>query len=173
MSENMDEDVLIQLSVSDHLQRQIFDAFQSIPQLVQGRLYSFFSLCAWFEHHPTAYVSLRRIEEFLNNVRQKDSRVCARSNVHQTDVIDGTQQCSPPPRDNSTATTIGLGPGVFAWTSSATNDNTASSRRAFRLDLDEEIKFTPGALNLIIGPTASGASSDLLCHSIPAYRDLL
>jgi hypothetical protein len=44
MSENMDEDVLIQLSVSDHLQRQIFDAFQSIPQLVQGRLYSFF-LC--------------------------------------------------------------------------------------------------------------------------------
>jgi ABC-type uncharacterized transport system fused permease/ATPase subunit len=52
----------------------------------------------------------------------------------------------------------------FTWSSegSDTPSRDAPSRRAFRLQIEEEVKFHSGCLNLITGPTGSGKTSLLM-----------
>lgn len=67
------------------------------------------------------------------------------------------------PTNPTDLSTIGFRNAQFTWTasSSAPGDSTPS-RREFVLRLPGDITFEQGALNLIVGPTASGKSSVLL-----------
>ena len=68
---------------------------------------------------------------------------------------------------------IGFGKATFAWSSEVPSGALTPSRQAFRLHIDNEIKFQKGVFNLIIGPTGSGKSSILKAllgemHYIPS-----
>lgn len=71
---------------------------------------------------------------------------------------------------------IGFGKADFAWTSEKEDGTVTPSGRAFRLHIDDEVKFKQGAFNLIVGPTGSGKTSVLMAllgemHYIPQAPD--
>lgn len=67
------------------------------------------------------------------------------------------------PIDSIDLSTIGFKNAQFTWSASSSAPGDATpSRREFVLKLPGDITFEEGALNLIIGPTASGKSSVLL-----------
>jgi ABC-type multidrug transport system fused ATPase/permease subunit len=53
---------------------------------------------------------------------------------------------------------LGVAQASFSWYKE-TDDTTTQSRMSFRLRIEDEIMFRQGALNLIVGPTASGKTS--------------
>lgn len=58
-------------------------------------------------------------------------------------------------------TDIGFGRANFSWMNEQDGALTPS-RQAFRLRIDDELKFKPGAFNLIVGATGSGKTSVLM-----------
>ena len=60
--------------------------------------------------------------------------------------------------------TIGIRGASFTWArdSALSAANSAKSRRAFALRIEDEVIFQPGKLNLIVGPTGAGKTSMLM-----------
>jgi hypothetical protein len=73
---------------------------------------------------------------------------------------------------------IGFRRATFTWTNESEGSQTplTPSRRSFRLNVEQEIVFQKGAINLIAGPTGSGKTSMLLAllgelHFLPSGPD--
>lgn len=60
--------------------------------------------------------------------------------------------------------TIGFHDATFAWSESQVSNPATPTpfRRNFRLNIDGDVFFKRGAINLIVGPTGSGKTSLLL-----------
>lgn len=71
----------------------------------------------------------------------------------------------------------GFNKADFSWTREKAKDrNLTPSKQNFRLQIDEEVKFKEGAINLVIGPTGSGKTSVLMAllgemHYVPRGPD--
>jgi ABC-type multidrug transport system fused ATPase/permease subunit len=114
-----------------------------------------------------ANVSLRRVEEFLNNTELLD---------HYTD-RHTIQDISADHVDD-----LGLGHASFFWSAEHSTDGTVTpSRQKFRLRIEDDMIFKQGDLNLIVGPTGCGKTSLLMAllgemHYVPsgpgAWRNL-
>ena len=64
-------------------------------------------------------------------------------------------------RKPSDLNAIGFCDATFSWSSDADGSLTPS-RRNFRLQMEGEVTFKRGGINLIIGPTGSGKTSLLM-----------
>ena len=72
---------------------------------------------------------------------------------------------------------LGFAHADFAWSrDEAGNGTLTPSRRAFRLQIADEVQFKRGAINLVIGPTGAGKTSVLMAllgemHYMPRGAD--
>ncbi|KAJ3551685.1 hypothetical protein NM688_g4563 [Phlebia brevispora] len=114
--------------------------FACIPvfQMLQDNLYKIFTK-----------VSMDRVNDFLLNTELRDAYPL------QADEVSG-HTTAP----NSDIT--GIREAVFTWDNEDDRARTSSSQRRFCLRIEEELIFTTGAINLIVGPTASGKTSLLM-----------
>lgn len=72
--------------------------------------------------------------------------------------MDHVQQMDHGPSDPNV---IGFHDAIFSW-SSDIDGSLTPSKRNFRLQMDGEVIFKRGGINLIIGPTGSGKTSLLM-----------
>ncbi|KAI0351013.1 multidrug resistance-associated ABC transporter [Trametes cingulata] len=136
------------------IQQEMHMIFFFIPMVTQGR------------------VSLDRINSFLHETElldefaaTKDDRAPSRAFVHSTHDED----------------VLGIKQTSFTWTNDAevqTPGSTSSGtqRRKFVLNIDGELLFKRGKINLIVGPTGSGKTSLLMAllgemHAKPSGPD--
>lgn len=73
------------------------------------------------------------------------------------------------------STEIGFRNATFTW-SATTEGSMTPSRKQFRLQIDEEVLFKRGRINLVVGPTGCGKTSLLMAllgemHFIPSMPD--
>ncbi|KZS96534.1 P-loop containing nucleoside triphosphate hydrolase protein [Sistotremastrum niveocremeum HHB9708] len=96
-----------------------------------------------------AKVSLERIGEFINNGELYS---------------DLKASVTPPPESYTTdSTKLFIRDATFSWEKPGlTHSSAHSKRRNFRLQIDGELEFHTGSINLICGPTASGKTSLLM-----------
>lgn len=109
----------------------------------------------------TAKVSLDRISDFLHNVRLSYRLLVPCAHIcFQTDMVDVASlgQLDSPHTQSSDA--IGIREAVFTWGKPSTIAN--SSRRRFRLTIEDEVTFQRRKINLIVGQTGSGKTSLLM-----------
>ncbi|CAG7846211.1 ATP-binding cassette transporter abc4 Short=ABC transporter abc4; AltName: Full=ATP-energized glutathione S-conjugate pump abc4; AltName: Full=Glutathione S-conjugate-transporting ATPase abc4 [Serendipita indica DSM 11827] len=109
-------------------------------------------------------VSLDRITDFLYNTELLDS--------YADKSKDQAIQISLPVPDPNT---IGFRNATFTWANTVPGTPTPG-RRNFRLNIEGELSFIRGAINLIIGPTGCGKTSMLMAllgemHFQPANPD--
>lgn len=118
---------------------------QSIPGPIQ-RL-----LCQGLPRHLHIFSS-----QFISNIKAKLLNPAAANFTNAT------------PLEPETIAAIKFYPSAYTWT----EDNQAAIHR-FVLRIDEELTFQQGAINLILGPTASGKTSVLMAllgqHNFNAY----
>jgi ABC-type multidrug transport system fused ATPase/permease subunit len=136
------------LTAFNLLRGTLFEIIYFIPQMIQAK------------------VSLKRIEEYLNDVSHSLSGSAFRNSFRliQSDLIDrcvsGSQNT---PLSSEHANDFGVGQASFSWGNKlSVNDPDTAQQPVFRLRVDEPITFKRGALNLISGPTGSGKTSLLM-----------
>ncbi|KDR83050.1 hypothetical protein GALMADRAFT_866663 [Galerina marginata CBS 339.88] len=95
-------------------------------------------------------VSLDRVSDFLRNTELLD--------VFTDDKADVTAEVAP----TFDKEAIGFNNATFSWSIGAQDGTMTPSRRAYRLQIDDELLFKPGCINLIVGPTGSGKTSILM-----------
>ncbi|KAJ7275443.1 hypothetical protein B0H12DRAFT_1199529 [Mycena haematopus] len=139
--------VFSSMSVFDMLRNQLHFIFWALSQAVTGK------------------VSLDRVNEFL----------------HKTELLDAFAEKDPDtpelfvPADAATNEKIGFRDATFAWSSEKTDGRRSltPSRRKFTLNVEGEMLFQPGCINLVVGPTGSGKTSLLMAllgemHFVPS-----
>lgn len=57
---------------------------------------------------------------------------------------------------------IGFTNANFSWSQNVSDGTATSSGRDFQLQLEGEVRFERGALNMVVGPTGSGKTSLLM-----------
>ncbi|KAF8310655.1 ATP-binding cassette transporter [Clavulina sp. PMI_390] len=138
------------LGVLESLREAMFDMLQHLPSIV------------------TAKVSIDRVDDFLRNTELLDAYTPSTTSAAEASTVL--------PQYIQTDK-IGFKNVHFTWSASSLQSGAVTpSRREFRLRIDDEVVFTPGSLNLIVGPTASGKSSLLLAllgelHYVPSGVD--
>ncbi|KAH7930578.1 P-loop containing nucleoside triphosphate hydrolase protein [Leucogyrophana mollusca] len=100
-------------------------------------------------------VALDRVNDFLRNSELLDT-LAAQGGATDVEELD----------------IIGFRHATFAWSEEDTG-LIAPSRRSFHLQIDNEVVFQQGRINLVVGPTGSGKTSMLLAllgemHFIPS-----
>ncbi|GJE87807.1 multidrug resistance-associated ABC transporter [Phanerochaete sordida] len=124
--------VFSSMSVFQTLQGHFKGVTWSIPMCIQAK------------------VSLDRITDFLRKTELLDSF----TESERDEIV---------PSAIPNAATIGIREASFTWnTEQAESLTPGSSRRSFRLCIDDELIFKRGHINLIIGPTGSGKTSLLM-----------
>ncbi|KAJ6498923.1 P-loop containing nucleoside triphosphate hydrolase protein [Mycena sanguinolenta] len=108
----------------------------------------------WFTFHciSTAVngkVSLDRLDDFLHNTELLDSF----TSKDTLGVIAPNE-----PHSNL----IGFRDATFAWSNDAVDGTLTPSNRRFLLNIEGELLFKPGCVNLVLGPTGSGKTSLLM-----------
>ncbi|KAJ3556039.1 hypothetical protein NM688_g2249 [Phlebia brevispora] len=134
--------VFSSMAVFHILQNQLKSISYYIPGLIQAK------------------VAIDRMNDFLENSEELDSHFDAPA--APSPAIDDSQ---------SERDFIGIRAAAFTW-SGGTRSWEIPSHYGFRLQIDEEISFKRGRINLIIGQTASGKTSLLMAllgemHCIP------
>jgi ABC-type multidrug transport system fused ATPase/permease subunit len=126
-------------------------------------------------HTKTAWVSLRRVEKFLNEVRSYPVRNISSLMIPQTEVLDSFAASAPPPPapPPEHAGKIGLAHATFTWSA---RDAGLGVAGRFQLRIDDVLEFRRGALNLVLGPTGGGKSALILAllgelHYVPHGPD--
>jgi hypothetical protein len=107
----------------------------------------------------TGKVSLDRVNNFLKNVSNKVLMWLPILTSTQTELLDAFEAKAIPvlfPTDASTDVRIGFRNATFSWSKESSSSLT-SSQRQFVLKIDGEILFERGRINLVVGPTGSGA----------------
>jgi ABC-type multidrug transport system fused ATPase/permease subunit len=106
-----------------------------------------------------ANVAMGRVQEFLNDAELLDQ--------YTADAV--IQDASTQHVDD-----LGLAQASFFWSKEhSTNGALTPSRQKFRLRIEDDVIFTPGKINLIVGPTGSGKTSLLMAllgemHYVPS-----
>jgi ABC-type multidrug transport system fused ATPase/permease subunit len=126
-------------------------------------------------HTETAWVSLRRVEKFLNEVRSYPVYNIFSLTLPQTEVLDSFAASAPPtyaPTPEHEGK-IGLTHATFTWSA---RDASLGVAGRFQLHIDNMLEFRRGALNLVLGPTGGGKSALLLAllgelHYVPHGPD--
>ncbi|KAG6830884.1 hypothetical protein H0H87_006879 [Tephrocybe sp. NHM501043] len=104
-------------------------------------------------------VSLQRIQDFLQDTELLD------------EFTEGTQEAL---FDRDQNNEIGFRAATFFWSNAeGHSDGALTSKRRFRLHINEELLFKRGAFNLIVGSTGSGKTSLLMAllgemHFVPS-----
>ncbi|KAJ7268668.1 hypothetical protein B0H12DRAFT_1009709 [Mycena haematopus] len=119
----------------------------------------------WFTFHciSTAVngkVSLDRLDDFLHNTELLD---CFTSK-DTLEVIASNESAS---------SLIGFRDATFAWSNDEVDGTLTPSNRRFLLNIQGELLFKPGCVNLVLGPTGSGKTSLLMAllgemHLVPS-----
>ncbi|KAI0709575.1 P-loop containing nucleoside triphosphate hydrolase protein [Cerioporus squamosus] len=138
------------------IQHQLHMIFYVIPLLTQAR------------------VSLDRINEFMHKTELLDEFEEKKSGG------DGPAAFARPAQDMDV---VGIARTTFTWAKDGESSVPAtpatsegSSRRKFVLNIEDEVIFKRGGINLIVGPTGSGKTSLLMAllgemHAIPSGPD--
>ncbi|THV06409.1 P-loop containing nucleoside triphosphate hydrolase protein [Dendrothele bispora CBS 962.96] len=115
-----------------------------------------------------AKVSLERITDFLYNTELLDTyRQSSNGKLEEvptsTTASEGTQD-------------IGFRNATFTWSNDSEDGTMTPSRRRFRLQVEDELLFKRGCINLIVGPTGCGKTSMLMAllsemHFVPMNPD--
>ncbi|KAF8199798.1 P-loop containing nucleoside triphosphate hydrolase protein [Mycena galopus ATCC 62051] len=119
----------------------------------------------WFTFHcisttVNGKVSLDRLEDFLNNTELLDSF----ASKETLDIIAPNEPASD---------LIGFRDATFAWSNEEVNGTITPSSRRFLLNVQGEVLFKRGCVNLVLGPTGSGKTSLLMAllgemHLVPS-----
>ena len=120
-----------------------------------------------------AKVSLERIADFLRNVGARDAQFgSAFLTMLQTELIDAFETTHVPESRVADVYTvpenrkdvIGIRSASFTWSKDSAHPVTpgGTRKRTFVLNVDDELVFQRGKLNLIIGPTGAGKTSLLM-----------
>ncbi|TFY61104.1 hypothetical protein EVG20_g7183 [Dentipellis fragilis] len=115
-----------------------------------------------------AKVSVDRVSDFLRNSELLDSFALQK----QADAGEISLHGSP-----ADPQTIGFHDAAFTWSNDADiNGSYTPSKRIFRLQVEGDLMFKRGSINLIIGPTGSGKTSLLMAllgemHFLPSGPD--
>ena len=118
----------------DLLRDQLHMIFFLVPAMIQGK------------------VSLDRVSDFLNATELLDE-----FKIPEKENSDAIESFSVSPSDPEV---IGFRDATYVWSE---DDGTLTpSRRKFRLNIEGELSFKRGSLNMIIGPTGSGKTSLLM-----------
>ncbi|KAH8104851.1 hypothetical protein BXZ70DRAFT_1049036 [Cristinia sonorae] len=110
-----------------------------------------------------AKVSLDRINTFLRDTELLDEFVSGPDNSYEVNTVSSD--------------IVGFKNASFTWdTSSDGSVTSASNCRIFKLQIDDEVVFQRGCINLIVGPTGSGKTSILMAllgemHFVPKGPD--
>ncbi|KIJ49985.1 hypothetical protein M422DRAFT_246356 [Sphaerobolus stellatus SS14] len=94
-------------------------------------------------------VSLDRIDDFINN-------------TELLDVYTPESEASITLRSQETSDDIGFRSARFSWSVEPDSGAVTPSKRRFRLNIEDELLFKRGKINLIVGPTGSGKTSMLM-----------
>ncbi|KIJ23038.1 hypothetical protein M422DRAFT_105687, partial [Sphaerobolus stellatus SS14] len=94
-------------------------------------------------------VSLDRIDDFI-------------SNTELLDVYTPESEASITLRSQETFDDIGFRSARFSWSVELDSGAVTPSKRRFRLNIEDELLFKRGKINLIVGPTGSGKTSMLM-----------
>lgn len=99
-------------------------------------------------------VSLDRVTDFLQNVRIFFSNTSLADNplASQTDLLDEFEAA----KDETSETRLGLGQGVFSWSSGT------PSNEEFVLRIEEDLVFPTNTVSVLVGPTGCGKTSLLM-----------
>lgn len=106
-----------------------------------------------------ANVSIGRVQSFLNETELLDRY------TDETIIQDTSDQHEDD---------LGIAQAQFFWSKELSTDGTYTpSRQRFRLQIEDELVFKQGVVNLIVGPTGSGKSSLLMAllgemHYVPS-----
>ncbi|KAJ7691269.1 hypothetical protein B0H17DRAFT_1159808 [Mycena rosella] len=102
-------------------------------------------------------VSLDRLNDFLYNTELLDSF----TSKDTPDIVDPDQPASD---------VIGFRDATFAWANDETDGTLTPSSRKFLLQVEGDVFFKPGYVNLVVGPTGSVRCSLSLCemHHVPS-----
>ncbi|KZP10497.1 hypothetical protein FIBSPDRAFT_963101 [Athelia psychrophila] len=124
--------VFSSIAAFDMLRNQLWDMLNEVPTVIQGR------------------VSLNRVNDFLNNTELLDA-------------FSGSEDPLERPLEESSFRhdVIGFRDARFTW-SGANPGIMTPSRRQFTLQIDGELTFHRGGLNMVVGPTGSGKTSLLM-----------
>ncbi|KAI0775463.1 hypothetical protein BC629DRAFT_1595092 [Irpex lacteus] len=153
--------VFSSMSAFNMIRTELYEIFSFIPLLIAGE-------CSLVPHEAkdingfiAAHVSLGRVAEFLRETELLDSFT---EKSADEIIIDSSAEHK---------SDIGFGHATFSWSNDTSDGTLTPSRQAFRLHIDDELKFRKGAFNLIIGPTGSGKTSMLMAllgemHYIPS-----
>ncbi|KAF9475054.1 multidrug resistance-associated ABC transporter [Pholiota conissans] len=110
-------------------------------------------------------VSLDRVTDFV-----RTAEVLDRFNIKKEDSLVSSFT------DEDHSQELGFNKATFAWSAEDEGGAMTPYGRRFRLQVDDELLFKPGCINLIIGPTGSGKTSMLMAllgemHFIPSSAD--
>ncbi|KEP52172.1 multidrug resistance-associated ABC transporter [Rhizoctonia solani 123E] len=127
--------------------KQSLDAsmvFSSIGvfELLRNQLHFLFAEIAT---QVQAKVSLDRVDDFMKN----------------TELLDVHTRKSSPSIETTMPSAIGFRNATFTWAQRAASAPTLSTRN-FRLDIDQELLFHRGKINMIVGPTGCGKTCLLM-----------
>ncbi|KAF5323760.1 hypothetical protein D9619_012892 [Psilocybe cf. subviscida] len=108
-------------------------------------------------------VSLDRLNDFLKTTELLDIY-----SVPESPPPNGTL-----PTVSNDADEIGFRQVSFAWSAASLKDSSPATRRAFKLNIPNEVIFKSNSFNLVVGPTGSGKNSILMAllgemHLMPA-----
>ncbi|KAH8120523.1 hypothetical protein DFH11DRAFT_1560461 [Phellopilus nigrolimitatus] len=140
--------VFSSMAVFDMLREQLHIIFFMVPATIQAK------------------VSLDRVSEFLGQTELLDN-----FQASEKKNIEHVEEISFRPKD---ADVIGFSNAVFVWSSDVEGLGMLTpSRRNFRLNIEDEVTFKRGGLNMIVGPTGSGKTSLLMAllgemHFVPS-----
>ncbi|KIJ34155.1 hypothetical protein M422DRAFT_35218 [Sphaerobolus stellatus SS14] len=124
--------VFTALTVFSILQDQVRRVFFFVPAIIRGK------------------VSLDRINDFITN-------------TELLDVYTPESEASIALSSQEASGDIGFRSARFSWSVEADSGGAVTpSRRRFRLDVQNELLFKEGKINIIVGPTASGKTSMLM-----------
>jgi hypothetical protein len=110
-----------------------------MPKLVRGSPFSIIGRLPLM-YSLTAFVSLRRIQEFLTETELLDEYAALQAGVPNAAEISGADH------ENE----IGLGHATFTWSAIAAT-RTTDTERTFRLVIEDNLVFQRGTLNVIVG----------------------
>ncbi|KAG6849305.1 hypothetical protein H0H93_009573 [Arthromyces matolae] len=122
--------------------------------LVRSKMYQFFT---WLPMIIRAKVSLQRIGSFLSETELLDEFESSEGRRRVQDNVDHAKKIgfkaasftwSKDNTETTTTTTTTTAPAP-----SPTSTSTSTSRRSFKLQIDDELLFHRGSINLILGPT--------------------
>jgi ABC-type multidrug transport system fused ATPase/permease subunit len=153
------------------LRSALFMAVSYVPRIIEGRpgvLFQDVPACL----PCAANVSLGRVQDFLNEVCRPVHSSCAVRLINQQTELLNQYADNAIAQDASAehVNDIGLAQASFAWHKERNTDGMRTpSRQVFRLRIGDEVVFTKGCVNLIIGPTGCGKSS--LLHALLGEMD--